>query len=591
MGQAQQEGLSRLTTNGEIAARLLEMATLLELKGLEGFKLRAYHRAAQSIENHPIPLVDLHQQGKLREVRGVGEGLARKIAAIIETGTCPQLEELRAEVPATLIELMRVPGLGPKTVAMVWRELGVSTLEQLEAAASDGRLAGLRGLGPKRAQSVLAGIASLRTWAGRTPIAEAKPIADAIVRELGSYPEVTQAEAAGSLRRGRETVGDLDILVATDQGPAVLERFAGLADVQEVIALGETKASVRMRGIAQVDVRAVSAGEYPAALVYFTGSKEHNVRLREIAKARGLKLNEYGLFPEDGGTAVAAPDEAAIYAALGMAYVPPELREDQGEIAAAQSGDLPVLVAASDVRGDLHSHTTWSDGTDDLTTMATQAMAVGVRYLAVTDHSQTLAFAGGLTPARLRKQAGEIAAWNATHGDQLRLLRGCEVEILADGTLDLPDDVLAELEWVVAAVHSPNRRGGLSLTARLVAAARHPLVDVIAHPTGQIIGEREAYDVDVAELIDAAAVSGVALEINASPYRLDLPPHLARQAARQGVKLVVSTDSHDARSLGDLWYGVTAARRGWLTAADVLNTLDLQGLAAWRDARRQRHAT
>ncbi len=382
-------------------------------------------------------------------------------------------------------------------------------------------------------------------------------------------------------------MGDLDILVATSDPRDVLERFVRVSGVEEVLALGDTKASVRMRTVAQVDVRAVSEKEYPAALVYFTGSKEHNVRLREMAKQKGLRLNEYGLFPEDGGESLPAASEAELYAALGLPYIPPELREDQGEIEAGLRGELPVLVRAEDILGDLHCHTRWSDGRDELAVVAEQAFALGMRYLAITDHSQAMAFTGGLTPERLRLQGAEIRAWNAAHPGGPVLLRGCEVEVLPDGSLDLPDDSLAELDWVVAAVHSPNRRGGLSLTERLVRAARHPLVDVIAHPTGRIIGERQEYPLDAGALIAAAADSGIALEINASPHRLDLPPHLARQAAARGVKLVVSTDAHDARSLGELSYGVTAARRGWLGAADVLNTLPAAQLRQWHAGRRK----
>ena len=581
------KSINTLVTNAEVAALFREMAGLLELQGLAQFKLRAYGRAAQSIESHPEPLVDLYRQGRLREVRGIGESFARKVTDIIETGTCPKLEELRRDYPPVVLELMRVPGVGPKTAVMVWRELAVSDLAELAEAARDGRLAELRGLGPKRAAAVLAGIESLRRWAGRTPIAVAKPLATAISRGLALDPDVARAEVAGSLRRGKELVGDLDVLVATAAPAAVLGRFAALPAVTEVLALGDTKASVRMKAVQQVDVRAVAPDQFAAALLYFTGSKEHNVRLREIAKEEGLKLSEYGLFDAAGRQSPVVASEAELYAALGLAYIPPELREDAGEIEAAAAGRLPRLIEAGDLRGDLHAHTRWTDGADDVTTMGEQAGVVGREYLAITDHSQALAFTGGLDAAKLRRQGEEIAAFNAAHPDGPRLLHGCEVEILPDGSLDLADEVLAGLDWVVAAVHSPNRRGGLDMTGRLLAAARHPLVDVIAHPTGQIIGVRDAYELDTGALLAAAAQSGVALEINASPHRLDLPPHLARQAAGLGIKLVISTDAHDSRGLADLDYGVIAARRGWLRAADVLNTLGLVDLTAWRQRRRR----
>jgi DNA polymerase (family 10) len=588
-------------SNQEIAARLHELAALLELKGVEGYRLRSYRRAAASIEGYPAPLTELYAQRALQQVPGVGDSFARKIEEIIEKGTCAQLEELRAEFAPAVMDLMRVPGVGPKTALLVWQHLKVDDLDSLSAAAADGSLAALPGLGPKRAAAVLAGIESVRRWGDRTPVAVAWPIAAAILRELRSYPEVLAAEAAGSLRRGRESIGDLDIVIATDVPAEVLARFASLPSVVEALALGDTKASLRLRTIRQVDLRAVSPRAYAAALLYFTGSREHNVRLRQLARSKGLRLNEYGLFsvapgdagdPEDplssppAALAIDAADEAAIYAALGMDYVPPELREDRGEVESAIARDLPRLIQPGELRGDLHAHTRWTDGTDTIGAMAEAAADLGLSYLAITDHSQALAFTGGLTPEKLAEQGREIVAWRERHPGGVRLLHGCEVEILPDGRLDLPDEALASLDWVVAAVHSPNRRTGLDLTSRLVRAAEHPLVDVIAHPTGQIVGARDAYELDWPRLLAAAAAAGVALEINASPHRLDLPPELARQAAARGVKLVISTDAHDARSLSDLHFGVTAARRGWLRAADVLNTLTWPELAEWRLRRR-----
>lgn len=574
-------------TNLDLAGYFREMAALLELQGLTGFKLRAYQRAAEAIESHPEALAALAREGRLREVRGIGSSFAAKIEELLATGTCGLLEQLRADYPPGVLDLMRVPGVGPKTAAALGKQLGVSDLAGLEEAAGDGRLATLPGMGPKRVAAVLAGIQSVRSWGGRTPIAQAKPIADALVAELAGYPEVRRAEAVGSLRRGRETIGDLDILVETDRGSQALARLAESPAVIEVLALGQTKASVRMRSIAQVDVRAVVAESYGAALVYFTGSKEHNVRLRELAKAAGMRLNEYGIYKDDGVTpAGPTRTEREVYAALGMAFVPPELREDRGEIEAALRDQLPQLLEAPDIRGDLHAHTSWTDGQDELEAMAAAATSLGREYLAITDHSRALAFVGGLGPDRLREQGELIRAYNRVNPDGVRLLWGCEVEILADGSLDLPEDLLAELEWVVAAVHNPKARAGADLTTRICRAAANPLVDVIAHPTGQLIGVRESYSVDARQLFEAALQSRVALEINASPHRLDLPPELAREAANLGIELVISTDAHDARSLAELSYGVTAARRAWLRAADVLNTLSLQALMEWRESRR-----
>ncbi|MDP2873476.1 MAG: DNA polymerase/3'-5' exonuclease PolX [Bacillota bacterium] len=579
-------------TNAELAARFHEMAALLELKGLAGFKLRAYQRAAQSIEEHPEPLSEVHRRGGLETVRGIGESFARKIEEILQTGTCRLLEELRAELPPAILQLMRVPGVGPKSAAMIWRELGVSDLDGLEDAAGDGRLAALRGWGSKRAAAVLAGIEGVRRWGGRTPIATALPLAQGLLSVLRGHVGVVAAAYAGSLRRGLETVGDLDLLVSTLRPREVLDAFAAGPFVSEVLALGDTKASVRVRDGFQVDVRAVAPEQYAAALLYFTGSKEHNVRLRELAKSRGLRLNEYGLTCLPGAEdppgleapPLAARSEAELYAALGLEYIPPELREDTGEIEAAAGSRLPELVDPADIRGDLHTHTDWSDGRDPAAVLAGAAAARGLEYLAITDHSRSLAFARGLTSERLASQAEDIDALNRG-GGRCRILRGCEVEVLAGGELDLPDEVLRRLDWVVAAVHTPSRRDGPDLTARLVGAARHPLVDVIAHPTGRIIGARQPYELDSEALIAAAAETGTALELNASPHRLDVPPPMARRAVGAGVKIAISTDAHDHRNLGDMEMGVWSARRGWVRREDVLNALSLEQLLEWRRRR------
>lgn len=589
--------------NFELAARFHEMAALLEVKGLDGFKLRAYRRAAQAIEEYPEPVEHVRRRGELLSIKGIGGSLARKIEEILETGSCRLLEELRHELPPGILQLMRVPGVGPKSAALIWREFGIADLDGLAEAAAGGRLAALRGWGSKRAAAVLAGIESVKRWGDRTPMATALPIGRALVAGLRGITGVQAAAYAGSLRRGLETIGDLDLVVSTQIPREVLATFAGGTDVTEVLALGETNASVRVRGALQVDVRAVTPEHYAAALLYFTGSKEHNVRLRELAKARGLRFNEYGLFglpgepdtvPAANAVAVSsraerplrAATETDLYAALGLVFIPPELREDTGEIEAAARGALPDLIDPADIRGDLHVHTEWSDGRQPVAAMALAAAARGLEYLAVTDHSRSLAFARGLTPERLMAQCREIRQFNESGVSRCRLLRGCEVEVLAGGELDLPDEVLRELDWVVAAVHGPSRRDGPDLTARLIRAARNPLVDVIAHPTGRIIGSRQPYSLDSAALIAAAAETGTALEVNASPHRLDLPPQTAREAIKAGIKLAISTDSHDSRGLGDMEMGVWAARRGWVEGRHVLNTLPLQSLLDWQARRR-----
>lgn len=580
MGKTE-EGLTGLVSNPAIAGLFEEMAALLEIKGVEGYKLRAYRRAAQTIANHPLSLADLAKAGELLTVRGIGRSFAAKVEEMLTTGSCSLLERLRQEVPPGILELMRVPGVGPKTAALAWRELGVSDLAALEQAAREGELASLKGLGPKRAAAILAGIESVRRWQDRTPIALALAVSEALLRGLRAHPAVLRAEAAGSLRRARETVGDLDLLVATKSPGEVLRHFTTIPTVTEVTALGDTRASVRTTMIRQVDVRAVLPEEYPAALLYFTGSKEHNVRLRELSKALGYRLNEYGLFREEDSSRLPAADEAEIYAALGLAYIPPEVREDQGEVEAAAEGRLPEFVARADLRGDLHLHSTWSDGRDSIAALAAAASEAGLEYIAVTDHSRSLAFARGLDAERLARQAEEIAELNRK-GAGVRILHGCEVEVLGDGTLDTPDEVLEKLDFVVAAVHSPARRDALDLTARLMRAAGHPLVDVIAHPTGRIIGQRDPYPVDVPRLIEAAAAAGCALELNSSPHRLDLAPEYVRQAAAAGVAIAISTDAHERGGIADLDIGVRAARRGWLVPRNVLNAMSLDELLAWR---------
>jgi len=570
--------------NPDVARLLDETADLLEIKGENPFRVRAYRNAARTVRDLPEPLADLVSAGRdLADYPGIGADLAGKIATIVTTGSLPLHRELERSVPPGLLALLRIPGLGPKRVRVLHDRLGIRTAAALHRALDAGRLAGLRGFGPKLAANIRAGLGLAERSERRMLLPEAEASAVALERYLGSLPGVSRVAVAGSYRRRRETVGDLDVLLTAPDPAEAIGRLAEYPEVAKVLAQGPTRATVRLAGGVQVDLRAVPPESYGAALLYFTGSKAHNLELRALAQSRHLKLNEYGLFR--GARRVAGATEEEVYRTLGLDWIPPELREARGEIALARTHRLPRLVTLDQVRGDLQMHTTASDGQSGVAELARAAEARGYEYIAVTDHSRRVTMAHGLDPRRLRAQWRAIDAWNRAH-EGLTVLKSVEVDILETGALDLPDDVLAEADYVVAALHYGTRQRARDITRRLVAAARHPWVDAIGHPTGRLLGKREAYELDFDALARAAADAGCLLEINGQPERLDLPDTLAAAARARGVRFVLSTDSHQPAHLAFMRYAVDVARRAGLERSDVVNTLPL---ARFRQALK-RHA-
>ncbi|MEW6082701.1 MAG: DNA polymerase/3'-5' exonuclease PolX [Bacillota bacterium] len=561
--------------NLEVARAFLEIAGLLEVLGGDPFRIRAYRRAARSVETHQGDLEEMASQGRLQEIPGVGKALSSKIQEVLESGTCRYLEELREKVPVEVLQMMRIPGVGAKTAALIYREMGIVGLDELETAARARKLRDIPGLGEKKEEAIIKGIEALRRHGERVLLGIALPVAEAMAGYLRSLPQAVDARVAGSLRRMKESVKDIDLVVSSWDPLALMEGFVSMPGVKGVIRKGKTESTVAT-SVGNVDLRVVEPGQFPAALHHFTGSKEHNARLRGIARKAGLGINEYGVFREDG-EALGIWTEGGIYHALGMAYVPPELREDLGEVEAALDGHLPQLVGLEDIKGDLHIHSTWSDGVATIGEMAEAARARGYQYLAISDHTSSLKIAGGLDEEGLREQAREIDGINE-HMDSFRVLRGTEVDILASGRLDLSDAVLEDLDIVVASIHQGFSQPREVLTERLEGALKNPHVDIIGHPTGRLIGRREPYPVDLERVLDLASRTGTALEINACPDRLDLKDEHARKAASQGVRIAINTDAHDASALPDMRYGVGVARRAWLKPADILNTLDLEDL-------------
>jgi DNA polymerase (family X) len=581
----------RRLSNAVVAARLERLADLLEIDGANPFRVRAYRQAAEVVAAHAEPLVDMAGRGEgLTALKGIGKDLAAAILALFETGEIPALLELTERVPLGLLEVVRVPGVGPKRAATLWRSLGVTSLDDLERVAGEGRVAALAGFGDKTQAKVLAGVAQVRRHGGRLPLGAAEAVVAPLLVALRGVTGVERVEVAGSLRRGRATIGDVDLLaVAADPAP-VMAALREHGDVAEVLGSGDTKTSVRLDGDLQVDLRVVPAGSFGAAWQYFTGSKAHNVALRQRALDRGLRLSEYGLFrggdgdDPERGVRVAGADEAEVYAALGLPWITPELREDRGEIEAAAAGRLPTFLDLADVRGDLHLHTTWSDGTAGIREVRAAAAARGYAYLAITDHSQALRMTGGLDAKKLARQWAEFDAIadedaaQAAAGPLPVLLRGLEVDILKDGGLDLDDASLAKLDLVVVSVHAHLDLPQAQQTARVVRALQHPAVHVLAHPTGRLLGTREGIAIDLDAVFEAAAAHGVAVECNASPHRLDLGDIELAQAVAAGCKVAVNTDAHALAGLADLRYGVVTARRAGLTPDDVVNSWPLERL-------------
>ncbi len=556
--------------NLAIARIFGEIADLLEIKGENPFKIRAYRNAADTIAHLGTQIASLPAEDRLK-IPGIGKDLASKVSELLETGSTRYHQELLQEFPPTVLDLLRLQGVGPKTVALLYHGLGVRSLEELQAAAVDGRVRALKGMGAKKEALILKALEERQRFTGRRLMAEAYDAVASIVSVLREHAPDADILPVGSLRRGCETCGDIDILAAG--APAsLMDVFIGYHLVERVLARGETKSSVLIWGGFQADLRMVPRESLGAAMQYFSGSKAHNIALRDRAIQRGLKLNEYGLYRVEDDSLVAGASEEEIYAALGLAWVPPELRENRGEIEAAEAASLPRLIAYEDLRGDLHMHTTATDGRADAETMARAAKAAGREYIAITDHSQALAMAGGLDEARALEHAREIRAVN-DRVEGITVLAGIECDIRADGSMDLADECLAKLDLVIASVHSAFNLDEEAMTNRILRAIQNPHVDILAHPTGRLILKREGYAINLDAVLRAATDAGVAVEINSQVDRLDLRDTQARRARELGAKLVIDSDAHSPAALGNLRWGTLTARRGWLEPGDVLNTL------------------
>ncbi len=561
--------------NKKIAAILEETADLMEIAGADGFRIRSYRNAAQVIESFPEPLVAILKdpERKVTDIKGVGKGIASALAELVERGSFARRDEMLEKYPPTALELLKISGLGPKGIAAIYHHFRVSTIDGLEQLCRDEKLRALPRMGEKLEQKILRGIESYKRSAGRFLINFADRTAADLIDYLRTTEGVDKITSAGSLRRGKETIGDVDLIATGPRAIDALDRFVEHPAVAEVLAHGDTKASAAVgREGLQVDVRALDADSYGAALQYFTGSKEHNVALRDRAVRMGLRLNEYGLYRNDDGAKIAGRDEAGIYEALGLPWIPPELRENTGEIEAALEGDLPNLVEPEQIVADLHMHTTETDGHFSMQEMAEAARAKGYRYIAITDHSKALAMANGLDEKRLMGQIEQVRQ-TSKQWEDFTILSGCEVDILQDGRLDIDDEVLAQLDVVIASVHSHMHIEAAEMTERLLSVVENPYVNILGHPTGRLLLRRDPYAYDFERIVTEAGRRGVRMEINASPERLDLGATQLRAARAKGVKFVISTDAHHTRHFDNMKYGVLTARRGWLTPDDVLNTL------------------
>ena len=573
--------------NIEIVRVLDEVADLLEIQQANPFRVRAYRNAVRTINAHATPLRKLVEQGAdLTDLPSIGKGMAENIRELVGSGRLAMLDEMAAEIPPGLVELMRLPGVGPKKARKLWDELGVESIDDLEEVASEGRVAELPGFGVKTQDRILRGIRNYRTNTTRFRLGEVDKLLPPLVEHLRGTPGITRLEVAGSYRRRKETVGDIDILVLADDARAASDALSGFSGVESVIGAGGTKTSVRLRSGLQVDLRVVPPESWGAALIYFTGSKEHNIRLRRRALERRLRVSEYGVFtiPEESlgdalgergiaseGEMVAGTTEEEVYRALDLSWLPPEMRRDQGEFAASDAGQLPRLVETSDLRGDVHMHSTWSDGRVSLETMVGECAARGYEYMAITDHSKALAMVEGLDAAKLRRQWDEIVEVQAAH-PEIRILRGLEVDILRDGSLDLEDEMLERLDVVIISVHSFLGLDRGRQTARVLKALAHPRSMIFGHPTGRLINRRGPIDVDIDDILHACAEFGVAVEVNSHPHRLDLKDSHLWRARELGVSVVVATDAHRPDHLDLAHYGIEQARRAWLTPEHVLNT-------------------
>jgi DNA polymerase (family 10) len=579
----------------KVAEILTEIGTLLELKGENPFKTRAYANGARTIEGLNEPLATIVAEKRLGEIKGIGAALEQKITELVETGKLKYYDELKASIAPGLIEMLEISGLGPKKIQAMHKQLGVDSIEKLEAACKAGKVAELDGFGEKTQANILEGIERKRTYASKHLLSDAWLGAEPLLEDLRSHPEVIRCSTAGSLRRFKEIIGDIDLLASSKNAASVIEFFVSQPGIVKILARGETKASVILEGGIQCDLRVVSDAEFPFALAYFTGSKEHNIVMRQRAIARGLRLNEYGLFKSkeetrDAKLLVSCKTEEDIFTKLDLAFVPPELREDHGEFLAGEKNDLPKLVEWSDLKGALHNHSNWSDGKNTLEEIADYMEELGLEYWAITDHSKAAFQANGLDAKRLREQILEIKKINekiAARGSEFRLLTGSEVDILKDG-LDFEDDVLAELEVVVASLHVPSG-SETENTKKLIRAAENPFVHMLGHLTGRLLLEREPYPVNVHAVIDACAATGTWIELNCNPYRLDLDWRHWPYATSKGVKCVLNPDAHRNAHAGFLRLGAGVARKGWLEKNDVVNTWSRTKLKVELQRKRDKH--
>lgn len=567
--------------NRQLADTFNLIADLVEIKGEVIYVILAYRKAAESLASLPREASEYWKEGKLREIPGVGKAIAEKIDELLGTGKLEFFEKLKKEVPPSLAEWLKVPGLGPKKIALIWKSLGITTLAQLDKAAHEGKLHNLPGLGAKSEQQIIAGIESLARRSGRIPLGRAYPLAQEIIGQLKQVKGVVEAQPAGSLRRMRSTVGDIDILVASKDSKPVMEAFTALPGVSRVLGKGETKSSVEFGDGVRAQVWVHPPEKFGTALQYATGSKDHNVQLRQLALEKGLSLSEHSFTRLKDESEIFCASEAEVYKVLGLPWIPPELREDRGEVQAAKQNKLPKLIEIKDLKADLQTHSTWSDGKLSMLEMARAAAARGIKVIAFTDHSVSLGVTGGLSVDDHKKQAAEIKKIQKQLGDQILVLHASEVEIKADGTLDYPDEFLASLDLVLASLHTSLRQPRERVTQRVLNAIRNPHVDIIGHPTGRLIPDREGADLDMDAVLKAAAESGVALEINASPYRLDLDDVYARRAKELGIPLSINTDAHSAEDMDMRFYGVAIARRAWLEPKDVINCWPTKKLLDW----------
>ncbi|MDD4363313.1 MAG: DNA polymerase/3'-5' exonuclease PolX [Atribacterota bacterium] len=564
-------------TNTEISNIFKSIVKILKIQDENRFKIRAYERIVDTIENLPEEIEVIYKEGRLKEVPGIGDAIAKKIVELIETGNLEYFENLKNVVPVELLELLDVPEIGPRKAKLFYEKMGINNIHKLEQAALEHKLQNLPGMGEKTEENILKGIQLYKKRKRRVLLNTAMLMADKIIKQLTNFGHIEKISIAGSLRRQKESIGDIDILVASEEPEKIIGFFTNLPDVKEVLAEGKTKSAILTKEDLHVDLRVVSLESFGAALQYFTGSKEHNVRLREMAVRKGFKINEYGLFQISDDKKIAGREESDIYHKLGLAYIMPELREDRGELEAGLNNNLPDLINASDIKGDLHIHSMDSDGVNTIEEIVNAAKEMGYQYIAITDHTQSLQIAGGLKEERLEEQIYKIDKINHEQNDVF-VLKGAEVDIKNDGSLDLPDEVLKKLDLVIAAIHTGLKQEKEQIMKRLSAAMQNPYVNILAHPTGRIIGFREPYELDLQKLIQLAADTNTVLEINSSPERMDLNDINVKNAKKLNIKFAINTDAHQIKNLKNITNGISVARRGWLEKKDIINTLPLQYL-------------